>query len=320
MSERSSSRRIAALILAMMFTFVTVINAASVQAYAVSRPYRVTYVKPVAKSSSSIKVTWHKAKYAKKYEIWRATSKSGTYKKVWTTRYLYFTNKGLKSSKKYYYKVRGVNGTKKGRFSTIKYATTKKSSLSNITTNTTEKTVTINARVNGKYFKESTRHLIIDSNSGGFNAGKSILDTYVNPETLYNALVKVGGVSWSKSADASLKNGEKISKNNAENKNYSHMEVTVSWGNETHKLSEIVTKTAGTSDPLSIDMVFSGNPKAAAKTPSGCVVCLDSCYIGIVSNCKYGLCVIDKKNPPCYGNSNVLPKDGTIVKVTFKLK
>ena len=80
MSERKESRRIAALVLALMFTFVTVISAASVPAYAVSKPYRVTYVKPVAKSTSSIKVTWHKAKYAKKYEVYRATSKSGTYK------------------------------------------------------------------------------------------------------------------------------------------------------------------------------------------------------------------------------------------------
>ena len=318
MSERKESRRIAALVLALMFTFVTVISAASVPAYAVSKPYRVTYVKPVAKSTSSIKVTWHKAKYAKKYEVYRATSKSGTYKKVWTTKYLYFTNKGLKSNKKYYYKVRGVNGTKKGRFSTIKYATTKKSSLAVVKVDTAKKTVTIKAKVNSTYFMKSTRHLMVDKN--GFNKGLALFSSYCSPKDLYNGLIKAGGVSWSSSADKTLKNGQKISKSNAENKNYSTVDVKVSWGSETHDLSEILTTKRGGKTPPQLNMVISGNPKAAAKTPSGCMVCLDSCYIGIVSNSMYGLCDVDNGNPTIYGRSDVLPDDGTVVTFTFTIK
>ena len=297
MSERKESRRIAALVLALMFTFVTVISAASVPAYAVSKPYRVTYVKPVAKSTSSIKVTWHKAKYAQKYEVYRATSKSGTYKKVWTTKYLYFTNKGLKSNKKYYYKVRGVNGTKKGRFSTIKYATTKKSSLAVVKVDTAKKTVTIKAKVNSTYFMKSTRHLMVDKN--GFNKGLALFSSYCSPKDLYNGLIKAGGVSWSSSADKTLKNGQKISKSD---------------------LSEILTTKRGGKTPPKLNMVISGNPKAAAKTPSGCMVCLDSCYIGIVSNSMYGLCDVDNGNPTIYGRSDVLPDDGTVVTFTFTIK
>ena len=320
MSEKSNARRIAALMLAMMFTFVTIISAASVPTYAAAKtPAKVAGVKATAKSTTSIKVTWKKAKYAKKYQVYRATSKTGKYKKVKTTAKLYFTNKSLKSGKKYFYKVRAINGTKKGKFSKIKYATTKKkSTLDKVTVDTANKSVTINAKVNGKYFKESTRHLIVDSK--GFNAGKSILTSYCSPDALYNALVKVGGVSWSSSEDAMLKNGEKITKQNAENANYSHMDITISWGSESHDLGEVLTKEQGNVKPLNLDMVFSGNPKAAAKTPSGCVVCLDSCYIGMVSNCKYGLCDIDNKNPACYADADVLPADGTVVQVTFTLK
>lgn len=318
MTERNSSSRIAALILAMMFTFVTIMSVASVPAYAVSKPYRVTYVKPVAQSSSKIKVTWKKAKYAKKYEVYRATKKNGTYKKVWTTRYLYFNNKGLKSSTRYYYKVRGVNGTKKGRFSTIHYATTKKSSLAAITVNKEKKTVSIKAKVNEKYFTTKTRHLIVDNS--GFNKGQSMLTGYCKPADLYNALIKVGGVSWSSTANNKLKAGEKISKNNAENKNYSHVDVTISWGSESHDLSEILTTKRGGKTPPQLDMVISGNPKAAANEPSGCIVCLDSCYIGIVSNVKYGMCHFDEQGNNLYARSDVLPADGTTVTVTFTVK
>ena len=117
-----------------------------------------------------------------------------------------------------------------------------------------------------------------------------------------------------------LKNGEKISKGNAENKNYSTMSVTISWEGESHDLSECLTTTRGGSSAPKLNMVFSGNPKAAAKTYSGCMVCLDSCYIGIVSNSEYGLCDIDNGKPTVFARSDVLPDDGTVVDVTFKLK
>ena len=319
MSGKTTAKRVAALMLAMLFAFVTVFGAASVPTYAASKPAKVKGVTAKAKSSSSIKITWKKAKNAKKYQVYRATSKDGKFKKVKTTKKRSFTNKGLKSGKTYYYKVRAIRGKKKGKFSAVKSAKTKKgASLSDVTVNTAEKSVTINAKVNGTFFVKSTRHLMIDSK--GFNAGKAILESYCYPEDLYKALAKVGGVSWSKSADKTLDMGEKITKGNAENKNYSTMDITISWDGESHDLSECLTTTRGGSSAPKLNMVFSGNPGAAAKTYSGCMVCLDSCYIGIVSNSEYGLCDIDGGNPTVYARSDVLPEEGTVVKVTFKLK
>ena len=319
MTETKKCKRAAALLMAMIFTMVTVFSAVSMPAYAAAKaPVNVTGVKAAAKSTSSIKITWNKAKNAKKYQVYRAASKNGTYKKAGTTARRYFIDKKLKSGKRYYYKVRGINGSKKGKFSKKVYAATKKASLSDVIVDTSAKTVSIKAKVNGDYFMTSTRHFMVDTK--GFNKGKGMLSSYCSPKALYNGLVKAGGVSWSKSEGKTLKGGEKNTTANAENKNFSHLDITVSWDGETHKLSEcLTTKRAGSTAP-NINMVFSGNPLAAAKTPSGCMVCLDSCYIGIAANSSYGLCVIDDKNPTVYARSDVLPEDGTVVTVTFKIK
>lgn len=312
------TRRIAALLIALVFTMVTVLGSASVPTYAASKPAKVKGVKAVAQSTSSIKITWKKAKGAKKYQVYRATSKNGKYKKVKTTTKKSYTNKGLKSNKKYYYKVRAINGKKKGKFSAKKYAKTKKSALAAVTVDTAKKTVTIKAKVNGKYFMSSTRHFMVDQN--GFNKGTALLSSYCSPKDLYNGLVKAGGVSWSKSEGKSLSNGEKNTASNAENKNFSSIDVTVTYKDETHSLRECLTTKRGGASAPNINMVFTGNPKAAAKTPSGCMVCLDSCYIGIVANNAYGMCVIDKGNPKVFGRSDILPSDGAIVDVTFRIK
>ena len=102
------------------------------QAYAASakKPAQVKNLKAKAMSSSSIKLTWNKAKNAKKYQVYMATAKKGKYRRVATLKSSKrtFTKGKLKASKKYYFKVRAVNGKRYGKFSLIKYATTKKKS------------------------------------------------------------------------------------------------------------------------------------------------------------------------------------------------
>ncbi len=70
------------------------------------KPAAPTEVKAKRVSNSSIKVSWKKVSGATKYQVYRATSKTGTYTKVKETTSLSCTNKGLKDGKKYYYKVR----------------------------------------------------------------------------------------------------------------------------------------------------------------------------------------------------------------------
>ena len=57
-------------------------------------------------SSNSIKLTWSAVTGANGYEVYRATSSTGTFSSLIETAYLYYTNSGLITGKTYYYKMR----------------------------------------------------------------------------------------------------------------------------------------------------------------------------------------------------------------------
>ena len=73
-------------------------------------------------SSGKPKVTWAAVDGAVKYEVYRSASKSGTYKKVFTTTKTSYTNTGASAGKAYYYKVRAIHSKSAAHsaFSTIK--------------------------------------------------------------------------------------------------------------------------------------------------------------------------------------------------------
>ena len=86
-------------------------------------------VTKVTAGTGKITLTYNKVSGASGYQIYRSTSKSGTYKKVTTTKYATYTNKSLSRNKTYYYKVRAyrvVAGKEVyGSFSSIVYKKTK---------------------------------------------------------------------------------------------------------------------------------------------------------------------------------------------------
>lgn len=65
-----------------------------------------TNFKAARYSSTSIKTTWIAVTGASGYEVYRATSSTGTYSLVKTTTSLYFTNTGLTTGRTYYFKAR----------------------------------------------------------------------------------------------------------------------------------------------------------------------------------------------------------------------
>ena len=77
----------------------------------------VSRVADLAKPTASIKrsdsgkprISWKKVEGAVKYEIYRSTSKNGTYSKIATTKNLYQVNKNAKAGVTYYYKVKAVH-------------------------------------------------------------------------------------------------------------------------------------------------------------------------------------------------------------------
>ena len=84
---------------------------------ATKKPSKVTLTSVSSAGSTSISIKWKKSKNAKKYQVYRATSKNGKYKRVVTTKSRSYVNKKLKTGKRYYFKVRALNGKKKGAFS-----------------------------------------------------------------------------------------------------------------------------------------------------------------------------------------------------------
>ncbi len=86
-------------------------------------PATVTGAKAARATSSSVKLTWSAVSGATKYEVYRATTSTGTYTKLTETASTAYTNTKLTTGKTYYYKVRAyrVVGTAKvyGSFSTV---------------------------------------------------------------------------------------------------------------------------------------------------------------------------------------------------------
>ena len=81
-------------------------------AVALSKPSKL---KALSKGYRSVALSWQKVKGAERYQIYKATSKNGTYKKISTTKKLSSLYTGLTTGKRYYYKVRAyrtVNGKK----------------------------------------------------------------------------------------------------------------------------------------------------------------------------------------------------------------
>lgn len=83
----------------------------------------VSSVKVSIKDSDSLKISWKKVAGASGYQIYRATSKNGTYKKIATVKggtKVSYINTDLYVNKPYYYKVRAYRGKAVGSFSTVK--------------------------------------------------------------------------------------------------------------------------------------------------------------------------------------------------------
>lgn len=118
-----------AIAFAMVLSSIAFVFASTADAAAFSTAKRVTGVKLSVQSSSSIKISWSKYKYAKGYKIYRATKKSGKYKLIKTTTSRSYTSKSLKAKTRYYYKVRAykiVNKkTRYSRYSYVKSTVTK---------------------------------------------------------------------------------------------------------------------------------------------------------------------------------------------------
>jgi len=76
-----------------------------------------------AESSGKITLKWDTVSRATSYYIYRATSSSGTYSNIASTKTTSYTNTGLLNDTTYYYKLKAVNNSSTSLYSSITYAT-----------------------------------------------------------------------------------------------------------------------------------------------------------------------------------------------------
>lgn len=168
-------------------------------------------------------------------------------------------------------------------------------------------TVTVLAQVNGKYFTQPTRHASVFLD--GSNGAKSILTAYGTHEDFYNALIEIGA--------------EPGNNMNPDNAATTHVEGTpiamkVTWNgaDKEYDVNEVIKDSNGNN----ISFRFGGNHDRALERNTGCLTCLDSCPVGIISNETYTYGAVENTKEVAFtGNKEVLPEDGTYVATIYSI-
>lgn len=113
-------KKILSIILSLTLAFGLFAFAGTEPSYAASKkPAKVTGLSIRQASDTTVKVSWKKAKNAKKYQVYRKAGGEKSYKCVKTTKSRSYIAKQTRG-RYYSYKVRGVNGKYKGKYSSVK--------------------------------------------------------------------------------------------------------------------------------------------------------------------------------------------------------
>lgn len=168
-------------------------------------------------------------------------------------------------------------------------------------------TVTLLVQINGRFLTDDTRHGIVYK--GGSNGHKSLFIGYADPKALYDALKQAGATP-----------GDNMTMENKETTHVagSKLDMSVNWEGaaKSYSFNDVINDSNG----KTLDMRFGGNLQAAQEMKTGCLVCLDSCPVGIVSNATYTYGAVEKRGEVKFkGDASILPPDGTLATVTFKV-
>ena len=168
-------------------------------------------------------------------------------------------------------------------------------------------TVTVLSQVNGKYFTEGTRHASVFKD--GSNGAKSVFTSYGNHEDFYNALVEIGAEP-----------GNNMTPDNASTTKVegTPIDLKVTWNgaDKEYDVNEVINDSNGNK----IAFKFGGNHDRSIEKHTGCLTCLDSCPVGIISNSAYTNGAVENtKEVKFTGNQDVLPEDGTYVATVYSI-
>jgi hypothetical protein len=140
-----------------------------------------------------------------------------------------------------------------------------------------------------------------------------VLRGLTSEKTFHAALIEIGATPGNNVTLDDMKAGP----TNGARAAGSKIDVFVTWDGAGREVpfNEIIKATEERPD----DYHFGGNLDAANKANTGCVLCLDSCAVGITSNASYPTGTTQNNVVEFYGDSKVLPPDGTRVSVIFRL-
>ena len=92
--------------------------------------------------------------------------------------------------------------------------------------------------------------------------------------------------------------------------------VTWNGADKEYDVNEVINDSNG----KEIAFNFGGNHDRSMEMHTGCLTCLDSCPVGIISNPAYSYGAVEStKEVKFTGNQDVLPADGTYVATVYSI-
>lgn len=206
----------------------------------------------------------------------------------------------------------GSSGSSSSATDDTDEGTTEDAAVETMTVDTENKEITMLCEVNGTYFTEPTRHGIVFE--GGSNGEKAVLRGLHDEKEFYQALIDIGAEPGNNLTAEDMKAGPDAGKTIEGDK----INAFVKWeGQDEIPFADIIKCSEGDYD---MDLRFGGNLERAEANNTGCVVCLDSCATGIVSDATWPTGTVENGAVALfYGDDTVLPEDGTQVTVIFRL-
>ena len=186
-----------------------------------------------------LRLSWNTVVGAEGYQIYRSTSKTGTFKKIATVNATKYLNKNLTTNKTYYYKVRAYGGNTFSEFTAIKSGTPKVlmpaiNKKADVTLSTIKVTWSKPAGVNGYYVYRKTgssswkRVAIIKDAKQTYYTDKSVSGKYLYAVKAYKT---VSGKTYTSAQTAAVQASTlgRVTLNSVK-QNGTKCAVTVNWG------------------------------------------------------------------------------------------
>ena len=197
-----------------------------------------------------------------------------------------------------------------GKSNTVESKSVENAAEETMTVDKDKKEILMLCEVNGTYFTEPTRHGIVYK--GGSNGEKAVLRGLADEKEFYQALLDIGAKAGDNLTAADMKSGT----DNGKSVDGDKLDVFVKWdGQDEIPFRDIIQCT----EDYTMDLRFGGNIESAKENNTGCVLCLDSCATGIVSDAAWPTGTTQNDIAKFYGDKDVLPEDGTRVTVIFRL-